>query len=362
MKETAYVTETQLQSLIAKYPSILAGDQMNPDAPRRWLLVTREMGVPDKENGSGRWSLDHLFLDQDAIPTLVEVKRACDTRIRREVIGQMMDYAANAVVYWPIEQIRAEYESRCEVEHGDADERIAALVECESDDEAAIEGYWRQVKTNLLAGRIRLVFVADEISKELRRIVEFLNGQTDPVEILAVELKQYSYGSQQTLVPRVLGQTAEAQGKKSTKLSRTSSISESEFQRIAKKHSSKSTVALVDHLTQWAKTNDNEVDFVSSNGGTCDVRLNGLSLIRLPAKHGRLVVQMVNFRSSPPFSDLDMQKQLQKRLENIPGFDVRGGIHKKPCFRLERMSLDDVGSVIQQIEWIISEVRRCTQD
>jgi hypothetical protein len=24
---------------------------------------------------AGRWSLDHLFLDQDAIPTLVEVKR-----------------------------------------------------------------------------------------------------------------------------------------------------------------------------------------------------------------------------------------------------------------------------------------------
>src|SRR5262249_3604083 len=31
------------------------------------------------------WSVDHLFLDQDAVRTLVEVKRGSDTRIRREV-------------------------------------------------------------------------------------------------------------------------------------------------------------------------------------------------------------------------------------------------------------------------------------
>jgi hypothetical protein len=62
--------------------------------------------------GSGnRWSVDHLFLDQDAIPTIVEVKRSSDTRIRREVVGQMLDYAANAVVYWAVEAIRAEFEA-----------------------------------------------------------------------------------------------------------------------------------------------------------------------------------------------------------------------------------------------------------
>jgi hypothetical protein len=32
------------------------------------------------------------------VPTLLEVKRSSDTRIRREVVGQMLDYAANGVV------------------------------------------------------------------------------------------------------------------------------------------------------------------------------------------------------------------------------------------------------------------------
>jgi|SRR5579872_2595824 len=63
------------------------------------------------------WSLDHLFIDQDGIPTLVEVKRGTDTRIRREVVGQMLDYAANAVVYWPVESIRSHFDRTCEAHH-----------------------------------------------------------------------------------------------------------------------------------------------------------------------------------------------------------------------------------------------------
>jgi hypothetical protein len=84
--------------------------------------------VPDEEGGVGRWSLDHLFLDQDAVPTLVEVKRSSDTRIRREVVGQLIDYAANAVVYWPVEALRGAFESRLEREGLDADTELAAVL------------------------------------------------------------------------------------------------------------------------------------------------------------------------------------------------------------------------------------------
>jgi hypothetical protein len=53
------------------------------------------------------------------------------------------------------------------------------------------ETFWAMVKTNLQAGRVRLIFVADVIPPELRRIVEFLNAQMDPAEVLALEIKQY---------------------------------------------------------------------------------------------------------------------------------------------------------------------------
>ncbi len=209
MSESKYESEDLLQSLIADYPQLLAGDQIRPDAPRRWLLVQREGGVPDQEGGDDRWSVDHVFLDQDGVPTLIEVKRSSDTRIRREVVGQMLDYAANAVVYWPPERIRAIFEAGGEA---------AATLE-DFLDGADADEFWNGVKTNLQAGKVRLVFAADRIPKELQRIIEFLNTQMDPAEVIGVEVKQYVGGPQpdapiRTLVPRVVGVTAAAQTRK----------------------------------------------------------------------------------------------------------------------------------------------------
>ena len=208
MAEQDYASEARLQELLAKYPNLLAGDQIDGDEPRQWLLVAREVSLAAEDGGTGRWSVDHLFLDQDAVPTIVEVKRSTDTRVRREVVGQMLDYAANAVVYWPLEALRARFEESRE----DPEQE---LLDFTDDLSADPEEFWRKVKTNLQAGKVRLVFVADEIPAELRRIVEFMNGQMDPAEVLAVEIKQYVGGDSKVLVPRVMGQTVEAQRKKS---------------------------------------------------------------------------------------------------------------------------------------------------
>src|SRR4051812_12426684 len=85
----AYEAETVLQALLAKYPTLLPGEEMNPDDPRRFLLIKREAQVAGMQ-------LDHLFVDQDAVPTFVETKRGTNKQVRREVVAQMLDYAANA--------------------------------------------------------------------------------------------------------------------------------------------------------------------------------------------------------------------------------------------------------------------------
>ena len=211
MRETRYEAEKVLQELIARFPSLLAGDQYSGDIPRRWLLVGREAALPDDQDAAGRWSVDHLFLDQDAVPTLVEVKRSSDSRIRREVVGQMLDYAANGVVYWPLEQLRELFARQCDRDDDDPDLVISELVGEETD----IEDFWAQVGENLRAGRVRMVFVSDEIPRELRRVVEFLNGQMNPAEVIAIEVKQYvGADGTKTLVPRVIGQTAEVEARK----------------------------------------------------------------------------------------------------------------------------------------------------
>ena len=229
MAEQKYESEDLLQRLLAQYPNLLAGDQIDQKEPRRWILVKREAPVPFEQDGGGRWSLDHLLLDQDGIPTFVEVKRSTDPRIRREVVGQMLDYAANAVVYWSAETMQTQLAATC-AENGQETDQLLAELLGEASDSDRLEGFWQQVKTNLKAGRIRLIFVSDEIPTELQRIVEFLNQQMDPAEVLAVEIKQFVGKGLKTLVPRVIGQSVVAQQAKRASAPSTGNYSKYNFE------------------------------------------------------------------------------------------------------------------------------------
>ena len=206
MVEQPYEAEDVLQQLLADHPNLLAGDQ-DSDVRKRWLLVKRELGVAAEEDAPDRWSLDHLFLDEEGVPTLIEVKRSSDTRIRREVVGQMLDYAANGAEFWGLEKIRTAFESR----YPDAEAAARELAEFLPAAEER-ERYWERVGVNLKAGKLRLIFVADVIPAELRRVVEFLNEQMERTEVLALEVRQYveEGGDRVTLVPPLIGDTEAA--------------------------------------------------------------------------------------------------------------------------------------------------------
>lgn len=98
--------------------------------------------MADHEGGGGRWSIDHLFLDQDGIPTLVEVKRSSDTRIRREVVGQMLDYAANGVQYWGEDALRQLFERTCAGVGRDP----GAVLEEVIGPEADVDDFWARAQ------------------------------------------------------------------------------------------------------------------------------------------------------------------------------------------------------------------------
>ena len=319
MSQTAYDSEDLLQALLAKYPNLLAGEQMNAATPRRWLLISREAAVPSEEDGSRRWSVDHLFLDQDAIPTLVEVKRSSDTRIRREVVGQMLDYAANAVVYWPTEAIRAKFEANCEGQNLDAEDVLSKFLDADTDQEQ----FWQKAKTNLQAGRVRLVFVADIIPPELKRVVEFLNTQMDPAEVLAVEIKQYIGQNLKTLVPRVIGQTAEAERKKSTGSRESKQWDEDSFLRELELRRDKDEAAVARRLLDWAKTSVNRIWWgKGSKEGSffplLDIDKTGHFTFSVWT-NGRIETQFQWMKDRPPFDDEAMRFTLLQKLNEIPG-------------------------------------------
>lgn len=164
--EALYSSEADLQQLIAENPQLLLPDPQ--DGEKRLYLVARELPLRDMPDGAFCYALDHLFLDQDGVPVLVEVKRSSDTRIRREVVGQMLDYAARMSLL-------------------DASE-LKALAP----DTARIpDELWPLAGENLKAGQMKLIFAADSIPDSLALLIDFLDRSMEKLEVYGVELRQY---------------------------------------------------------------------------------------------------------------------------------------------------------------------------
>ena len=206
LEEELFGTEDELQALIADHPELLDGEQMRPGDPRRWVLVTREKSISESPGAGGRWSVDHLMVDQDAVPTLVEVKRGENPGIRRSVVGQILEYAAHAAATWTADGLRRSFEASSRERGLDPGEAIAELLG--PDEAASADRFWDDVSRNLAANRLRLLFVADEIPEPLKQVAEFLHAQMPGIEVFAVEVKRFRGEGAQTLVPRVFGSTA----------------------------------------------------------------------------------------------------------------------------------------------------------
>ena len=196
---STYDTEAVFQTLLADFPELLAGVSTTGDGEADLALVKREL--PIKAIGRvGTYSIDHVFVDRDATPILVEVKRSSDSRIRREVVGQLLDYATFAPRHWTAATLHQAFLET----HGPEATLPVTWPEDLSD-------FFSRVHRKLVDHQMRLVFVADEFPDEVVAVIEFLNEQMRDVEVLGVEVATYQTGAESAvLVPRVIGRTTEA--------------------------------------------------------------------------------------------------------------------------------------------------------
>jgi len=189
MIEHCYDMEADLQKIIADNPDLLVRDSEAEDA--RLLLVAREFGVSEGEDGSATFRLDHLLVDQSGVPVLVEVKRCTNTQLRREVVGQIMDYASRMATA-DVNELREMFR-----DNNDSD----VLEEYDTDE------FWDQVATCLKAERLKLVFAADRIPSNLKMMIEFLDRNLNGIDVYGVELRQYKTDNAVLLSSSVVGET-----------------------------------------------------------------------------------------------------------------------------------------------------------
>ena len=163
------------------------------------------MPVVSPSSGDTLWSIDFSLVDQYEVPTLVECKRRNDSRSRREVVGQMLEYAANGRHYWTASEFRGHAQDAA----GD-DSKLRQKLKELTGSETDPGGFFDAVEKNLQRSKMRLVFFLEDSPLELRSIVEFLNGQLKDMEVLIVEARQYQQGEARIVVPWVFGFTEEA--------------------------------------------------------------------------------------------------------------------------------------------------------
>ena len=358
-----YDSEDLLQTLLEKYPDLMAGEQVNSDSPRRWLLVKREMGVPDTNYSGNRWSLDHLFLDQDGVPTLVEVKRASDTRARREVVAQMLDYAANALLHWPLERIQSDLEETCAANNRECDEAILTLMDASNDSsEEQVDHFWQSVKTNMEAGRLRLVFLADEIHRDLLHIVEFLNRQMNPCEVIAVELKQYVGQGLRTLVPRVIGQSVDAQRRKSAKQSKEGrDWTREEFMEWVSRRRGDIAISRITRIANLEEEFDLELDW-GTNKTTPDlwigVKREGEILWAFDIwKSCGLAFRPALFNYYPVFQTSEGQAKLFEIWNTIDGFTYDPAKAWQKAAQIETLSESSFNHLVDVLRWTLQAIK-----
>lgn len=345
MNPAAPENEDAMQRLIADYPEIIA------DADGALLLIRREQPIADAEGA--RWSLDHLFVTRGGVPVLVEMKRASDTRLRREVVGQMLDYAANATAHWRAGTIAASFAATAATQGRDADQVLADFL----GDAADPDAFWPQVDANFAAGRIKLVFVADAIPRELARIVEFLNEQMK-ADVRAVELSWFEGRGVRAFTPRVIGETERAQAAKGGG-SATIPLSSEEW--IAARFAGHDDAARAGaaRFAEIVEAAGWSLELPATQGSLSAVlarpggKLNAFGL--QPLKHGSVVFKLGDLKARPGFDEEVRAALLEvasRTIAPLPG--DRAGAY--PTFPAAVLTGDAAGSAFRALLDRIAEI------
>jgi hypothetical protein len=200
--------EAKLQRLIADYPSVLLHSAGGGVGSQIWTI-----GV---EVGTDSGSIDVLALDDTGRVWVVETKLAKSPEVKKQVVGQVLAYAAE-VAAWSSDELEAAAVKYLKRIGHPANSLVEYLSQDLESDEPSVEAeeIVRAAVEMLGAGRMTAVVVVDQAPPTLRRLVEFVNSHSD-FDLLAVQVDQVPVGETTVVVPTVFGTTTKKQSSPSS--------------------------------------------------------------------------------------------------------------------------------------------------
>jgi hypothetical protein len=203
--------------------------------------------------------------------------------------------------------------------------------------------------------------VADEIPREVRRVLEFLNEQMSPAEVLAVEVKQYvSEGDERTLVPRRIGETRRGSDRRATTRGRWT------LEEMLEDLRERGLAQAASVAEQLAADLEEIADLVFNRGmtqGSFGVRLpTGMAgqhaFLATVRSTGQVMIGFNWLKRQAPFDQPDARHELRRQLEEIPGVDLEGNIDGQPVFDLDLLTVPDQRTAfIDVVRWTAGQLR-----
>lgn len=194
-------SENELRDLLFAYPAMLPIHDIDPGFGRI-VPVAKELVIPDV----GR--IDALLVDEHGKLIVVEAKLWRNPQARREVVGQILDYAR--------ELARFTYEDlqrQISIATKRSGNVLYALA-CEAGSQVDEARFVDQVSRDLRAGRFLLLVVGDGITEGTHRIGEFLNRHAGlSFNFAMVEMAHYRFvdpasGTERSIIqPRLVAKT-----------------------------------------------------------------------------------------------------------------------------------------------------------
>lgn len=358
MSEAPYAAETDLQALLAEHPHLLGADAFEDETERRWILIRREMAVEieDTEVTSTGW-VDHLFVDNAGVPVLVEVKRATNTESRRKIVGQILDYAANAPRHWTADVLRSAFET-APPPAGEGPktpgERLAWLLGTEEPD---ADAFWQLVEQNLREGRLRIVFVLDRVPTALLRIVEFLNKHLDTVETYALEVRRHALSDGAPPILEISRRGVSATDRPKAARSQHPVLTMEAWEERFRTRHGDDALAAAQAIVDWMSKRGRV--FVTKSGDpSVGLQVPGPGTGRYPIfikANGRVAITFTYLMQRPEFADESMRAAVAQRVLDIVGQRGRyGGPTGDLMIELEPLRDERVrGLVLAEVEQLV---------
>ena len=199
-----------------------------------------------------------------------------------------------------------------------------------------------------------MIFVADRIPRELRRIVEFLNEQMRPAEVLAIEVEQFTNANGlRTLVPRVLGNTERAQSSKSVAPS-PDPITEEEWLANLEHEKGPSAKTAADMALSWFREHgfrsaiSQSQDSMSLRLTRPDGKFSWPFFVR--RSNGKLEASLQYLKEDPAFASDEIRAHLLAAFRSLPGVTISTTkLTGWPAIPLEDLHRPDLWKALQQI-------------